>query len=81
MRNISEWAKKQACWAELTKRKVEYEADFIDTLIDPAEAMAIKRDVRKERQARSGVEAQREAILQGGDYWSSFSTSGCQSRS
>jgi hypothetical protein len=69
MRNISEWAKKQACWAELTKRKVEYEADFIDTLIDPAEAMAIKRDVRKERQARSAVEAQREAMLQGGDYW------------
>ncbi|WP_242526378.1 AIPR family protein [Novosphingobium sp. KA1] len=70
MRNISEWAKKQACWAELAKRKVEYEADFVDTLIDPAEAMAIKRDVRKERQARSAVEAQREAMLQGGEYWS-----------
>ncbi len=69
MRNISEWAKKQGCWAELAKRKVGYEPEFADTLIDPEEARTNKREERKERQARSGVEAQREVVLQGAEYW------------
>lgn len=69
MRNISEWAKKQGCWAELTKRKVEYEREFADILIDPEEVRTRKRDKQKERKAKTGVEAQREVMLQGGQYW------------
>lgn len=69
MRNISEWAKKQGCWAELTKRKVDYDPEFLDILIDPEEARTRKRDKQKERKAKSGVEAQREVMLQGGHYW------------
>lgn len=69
MRNISEWAKKQGCWAELAKRKIRYEHEFADTLVDLEDARANKREERKERQARSGVEAQREVLLQGAEYW------------
>ena len=69
MRNISEWAKKQGCWAELTRRKVDYEREFPDVLIDLDEVRSRKRDKQKERKAKSGVEAQREVMLQGGDYW------------
>lgn len=69
VRNLSEWAKKQACWAELSKRPVEYEVGFFDSLIDPDEARASKREERREREARSGIEAQREVVSQGADYW------------
>lgn len=69
MRNISEWAKKQGCWAELTKRKVEYEREFADTLIDPEDARTSKREETKARQAISGVEAQREVVALGSGYW------------
>jgi hypothetical protein len=69
VRNLSEWAKKQACWAELAKRSVAYEGDFRDWLIDPDEARASKRDERRERNAKSGVEAQTEVVNQGAEYW------------
>lgn len=69
IRNMSEWAKKQACWAELAKRSVEYGADFWDNLIDPADAQANKRSARKDRELTSGIEAQSEVVMQGAEYW------------
>lgn len=69
VRNMSEWAKKQACWAELAKRPVEYEPEFLDSLIDPEEAKKQKRDERKERRERSGIEAQREVIQLGEEHF------------
>jgi hypothetical protein len=69
MRNIREWAKKQGCWAELAKRKIAYEREFVDTLIDPEEARARQREERQGHRDRTGVEAQREVVLLGGEYW------------
>lgn len=69
VRNLSEWAKKLACWGELAKRPVAYEADFKAALIDPEEARANKVEERRERAIKSGVEAQTEVVSQGGDYW------------
>lgn len=70
VRNMSEWAKKQACWAELEKRPVAYPPEFDSILIDPEEAKSNKREERKERAAKGGIEAQTEVIAQGGEYWS-----------
>lgn len=69
VRNMSEWAKKQACWAELEKRPVAYSPEFDSILIDPEEAKSNKREEQKERAAKSGIEAQTEVIAQGGEYW------------
>lgn len=69
IRNMSEWAKKQGCWAELAKRSVEYGADFWDNLIDPADAQANKRSAKKDRELTSGIEAQSEVVMQGAEYW------------
>ena len=66
---MSEWAKKQGCWADLAKRSVEYGAYFWDNLIDPADAQTIKRTARKDRALTSGIEAQSEVVMQGADYW------------
>lgn len=69
IQNMSEWAKKQACWADLAKRPVEYGSDFWDNLIDQADAQATKRAATKDRQLTSGIEAQSEVVMQGADYW------------
>jgi len=69
VRNLSEWAKKQACWADLAKHEVAYDSDFRDSLINPEEARATKREERKDRDAKSGIEAQTEVVIQGGEYW------------
>ena len=69
MRNISEWAKKQGCWAELQKRKVAYEREFEGTLITAGTAAARRAARRKNARQRSGVEAQKEVVSLGGVYW------------
>ncbi len=69
---MSEWAKKQACWADLAKRRVDYGQDFWDNLIDPAEAKAVTRTAKQARQLVSGIEAQREVVNQGAEYWNSL---------
>jgi hypothetical protein len=72
IRNMSEWAKKQACWADLAKRPVDYGQDFWNNLIDPAEAKAVTRTAKQARQLVSGIEAQREVVIQGAEYWNSL---------
>lgn len=69
IRNMSEWAKKQACWSQLAGRVLAYEREFHEGLVDPQDAKAFKRDERLERSARNGVDAQREVVIQGGEYW------------
>lgn len=69
IRNMSEWAKQQACWAQVSGRSLAYERDFHDSLIDPQQARVVKRDERRERDARNRIDAQAEVVLQGGEYW------------
>jgi len=69
IRNISEWAKKQGCWAELAKRRVAYEPAFENVIVDPEAARRVQRDSRNDRKQVSAIEAQREVVNQGGEYW------------
>jgi len=80
IRNMSEWAKKQACWAELSKVPVAYEPGFEMVLIDPEAAKAVKRDKRRERHEVNGIEAQRMVVEQGADYWSQWLAFGQSAR-
>jgi len=70
IRNMSEWAKKQACWAELAKRSVAYESGFDAVLIDLEALRAVNRETRNAKRQLNGIEAQREVVNQGSEYWS-----------
>lgn len=70
IRNMGEWAKKQACWAELAKKTLVYEEDFWDNLIDPESERVRKTTAKRQSSLTSGIEAQSEVVLQGADYWS-----------
>ncbi|MEI5688949.1 AIPR family protein [Sphingomonas kyungheensis] len=70
IRNMSEWAKKQACWAELAKRAVVYDPSFDTAIIDREALRAVDRDTRVAKRELNGIEAQREVVNQGGKYWS-----------
>lgn len=69
VRNMSEWAKKQACWADLAKRTVAYHPGF-DTVAIQREALrAVNQNIRVAKRQLNGIEAQREVVSQGGQYW------------
>lgn len=70
IRNMGEWAKKQACWAELSKKALVYEDDFWDNLVDPESERVRKTSAKREKSVISGIEAQSEVVLQGAEYWS-----------
>lgn len=69
VRNFSEWAKKQACWEQLSRLDLDYPESFGDVLVSPQEAKAAKDSDRKDRNAMSGAEAMTEVMQQGGEYW------------
>ena len=69
IRNMSEWAKKQACWAVLQARDLTYSPAFRRCLIDPEEAKVVVQDDRKEKQVLSGIEAQTSVFEKGAEYW------------
>ncbi len=69
VRNMSEWAKKQACWAEVRGLSLSYDADFDAVLIDPQEARSEVRQARSSRALISGVEAQIKVTTAGGAFW------------
>lgn len=69
VRNMSEWAKKQGCWAELAKRDAAYDASFETVTTERASLRAVDRDIRAAKRQLNGIEAQREVVNQGGEYW------------
>lgn len=70
VRNMSEWAKKQACWARLASCGVAYDASFETVTIERDALRAVDRDTRVAKRQLNGIEAQREVVNQGGEYWS-----------
>lgn len=69
IRNITEWAKKQACWARVSRLEVDYGESLNEFLIAPEEAKAAVRDGRREAAMISGIEAQAKVIELGGAFW------------
>lgn len=69
MSNITEWAKKQGCWASIMRAEVEYPDDLEEHLIAPQDAKAIQRDGRREEALTSGIAAQAKVIELGGAFW------------
>lgn len=69
VRNMSEWAKKQACWAQLQHRELDYQSDLRDYLLTPAEATAAVDEERKKKAVTSGIEAQSTVVSLGAEFW------------
>lgn len=69
MRNMSEWAKKQACWSALEGRKLDYGPEFQSCLTSPDAAKAVAREGRKKKQELDGIAAQTEAVRLGSNFW------------
>lgn len=69
IRNMSEWAKQQACWSRLEAKKVIYAADFDTCLILVDEVHAATRDARAKKSMTDGIDAQTEVLGLGASFW------------
>jgi len=69
IRNVTEWAKKQACWERVKALDVEWPSGFVNELITEEEAASRKRWGRKEQKVLNGIEAQTAVVNAGGKFW------------
>ena len=76
MRNMSEWAKKQACWSSLEGRELDYGPGFESCLISVEAARATEREGRRDRRELDGIAAQTEVVQLGPDFWRDLSARG-----
>jgi hypothetical protein len=71
-RNISEWAKYEACWNAVKELSVQIPAALDKELIDKSERRQIERDSAAQQNMDNGIASQREVVDLGGSYWSSI---------
>lgn len=69
MRNMSEWAKQQACWNGLASRKLNYGKYFESCLTLKDTAKSTERDERKKQRVNDGISAQTEVVTLGAGFW------------
>lgn len=80
IRNMSEWAKRPACWAILRGREVGYDKDIADSLVEPEDAKAVVRSARKEKAIGTGIEKQAAVLEAGAAFWEDLRSWGTSRR-
>lgn len=69
VRNMSEWAKKQACWNRLKLRESVYNDDFESCLTLKEAAHAATREAHSQKAMTDGIAAQAKVVNLGADFW------------
>lgn len=69
VRNMSEWAKQQACWNGMKGRTLNYGDDFETCLTLIETARTNRRDERARQTLTDGINAQTEVVTLGADFW------------
>lgn len=70
VRNMSEWAKQQACWNRLKEKELSYADNFDDCIVNLDTARTAVRDARSEKAQNQAIMAQTAAVNPGGKFWS-----------
>ena len=68
-RNITEWAKQERCWAEIKKRKIDWDEEWLAELISSESERDIRRDGAKRQREDNGINAQKKVVEAGAEFW------------
>ena len=69
MRNVTEWAKKPACWHEVKSAGGPLPEAFLNELLSPGERRDDRRTARRDQRQLDGIEAQKAVLEAGGPFW------------
>ena len=67
--NVTEWAKKQACWSRVRELDVAWPQAFLEDLISTDERRDAARGARREQRMLNGIEAQIAVVNAGASFW------------
>lgn len=69
VRNMSEWAKQQACWNVMKGRTLDYGDDFDSCLTSVDAVRSVKREEKAKKLMTEGINAQSEVVTLGAGFW------------
>lgn len=69
VRNMSEWAKQQACWNRLQTATLDYDDDFDSCLILETVAKSAQKDDKRKQRITDGINAQKKVFELGSELW------------
>lgn len=72
MRNVTEWAKQQACWMRVEELEIAWSDQWLNALLTYDDQRAIQKSGIKEQKMLNGIEAQTAVFNAGGDTWRSI---------
>lgn len=67
--NVTEWAKKQACWERVKSLKIEWPRTFLKGLITQEDEKNVKKDALEDQKTLNGIEAQTMVVEAGPRFW------------
>ena len=67
--NVTEWAKKQACWERVRRLDIAWPQAFIDGLPSMEEQRNTARTARRDQRELNGIEAQIAVVNAGAEFW------------
>lgn len=71
IKNVTEWAKKQACWDRVKRLEVNWPSAFYEELISLEESKSVIRHAKKEQKVLNGIMAQMATVNAGDQFWKS----------
>ncbi|WP_419838411.1 AIPR family protein [Candidatus Poriferisodalis sp.] len=71
-RNVTEWAKQQACWNRVERLRVRWPASLEQELLTDDEVVSNKRAAVKDQRELNGIEAQTAVVTAGAGFWKSL---------
>jgi hypothetical protein len=69
IRNVTEWAKKDACWRRFRDVRVQYPGELSTLLLGKADLSEARRDARKDQVVLNGIAAQTALVKTPPAYW------------
>ncbi len=69
IRNVTEWAKQQACWYRVAELKVRWPTGLRDVLLTKEGRKALERERVTDQKLLDGIEAQTVVVKAGGEFW------------
>ncbi len=69
MRNVTEWAKKQACWSQAEAIRIEWPTGLINELLSAEARQDAAKSARVDQRVLNGIEAQMAIVNAGGEFW------------
>lgn len=68
-RNVTEWAKNQACWNRVKGMEINWPEGWLDELLTGSDRKDEKRSAVKEQRVLNGIEAQAAVVNADGAFW------------